>query len=113
MTLRRPLPRNRTLLLALMLPMWSVSMFFTKTALAHDDPHPNPGASSPPISTVSVKGQFTYSDGTPVSGKSAQFQWIIEGNELFAQGVGTCPATAAHMTGTKIQPITLGAQGEY
>lgn len=92
---------------------WGILLLTAGKGFAHEGEHPDSETPSSPFSGVSVNGKMTYPDGSPVSKDDIQFQWIVDGSDLFAHGVGNCPRTASHMTGTKIQSGETGTDGTY
>jgi hypothetical protein len=72
-----------------------------------------PAAAGAPINTISVAGQESFADGTPVASESVQYQLILDGANLFQAGYDGCLPTPAHVAGTLIQTSTSGPQGQY
>src|SRR4051812_411431 len=58
------------------------------------------------VKSVTVSGQGSFSDGTPVGGQKVQYQLIVDGSLLFQEGVDGCRPTPAHVAGTVIQNAT-------
>ena len=75
-------------------------------------PTPTAAPNGPPVTQVSVSGQGTFADGTPVASDNVQYQLILDGANLFQVGPGGCTQTPAHVAGTIIENATTSANGQ-
>jgi hypothetical protein len=65
------------------------------------------------VSAISVSGQGTLADGTPIASKSVQYQLILDGANMFQAGVDGCLPTPAHVAGTVIETSDADANGNF
>lgn len=70
---------------------------------------PSPGQ----VQSFEVSGHALFEDGTPISSKAIQYQWILDGANLFETGVDGCLPTPAHVAGTALVNGLSNNQGAF
>jgi hypothetical protein len=66
------------------------------------------------VQAISVNGQASFSDGTPVTNRSMQLQFVLDGANMFPLNNSGCTQqTPAHVAGTVIEQSSASPTGGY